>query len=155
MGLRLRAIFKHLHFNMWHQRRRLSACFWMQEVFFCFNCTTQRLALYACVVLQSFSLALLQLIGVKIPQKYSQVFTDASHPCTHTGSWITIFFVRLIALLWLFVKSSRGSMGLCMNVQSHMDEIYFSSNGNEIVWDSCDLFEDFKLIEYFFFDWQL
>lgn len=48
-----------------------------------------------------FSLALLELIGVKIPQSQSWVITDAPHPCTHTGSWITISFVRLIALLHL------------------------------------------------------
>ena len=62
-----------------------------------------------CVTLQSFSLALLELIGVKIPQKHSQVITDASHPCTHTGSWITIFFVRLIALLGLFKNQVGGT----------------------------------------------
>lgn len=77
--------------------------FFLNAKSFCFfNHTTQRLAPYECLLPQSFSLALLELIGVKIPQKHSQVITDASHPCTHTGSWITIFFVRLIALWWLF-----------------------------------------------------
>lgn len=76
------------------------------------------------MVVVIFSLALLELMGVKIPQKHSQVITDASHPCTHTGSWITIFFVRLIALLWLlFFKSSWGHLGLCMNVQPLTDKI--------------------------------
>ena len=116
-----------------------------------FNCTTQRLALYecvcvcVCVTLQSFSLALLELIGVKIPQSHSLVITDASHPCTHTGSRITILFVRLIALLCLSLKkkkSSRGYLSFCVNVQSPMDEIYclqmemklFSPGTLELFW---------------------
>lgn len=74
-------------------------------------------------MLQSFSLALLELIGVKIPESHSQVITDASHPCTHTDSWITIFFVRIIALLWLF-SNQVGGIWACMNVQSLMGEIY-------------------------------
>lgn len=84
------------------------------------------LALYECVSLQSFSLALLELIGVKIPQSHSQVITDASHPRTHTGSWITIFFVRLISLLCLFFFLNQvGGIWACMDVQSLTDEIYF------------------------------
>lgn len=68
---------------------------------------------FSVALLCCFSLALLQLIGVKIPQKHSQshsrVVTDAPHPCTHTGSWITIFFVKLIALLCLS-KNQVGGM---------------------------------------------
>lgn len=78
-----------------------------------------------CCLQEFFSLALLELIGVKIPQSHSQVIRNASRPCTHTGSWISIFFVRLIALLWLFKKNQVGGIRAGMNVQALMDEIYF------------------------------
>lgn len=97
------------------------------------------------MVVVIFSLALLELMGVKIPQKHSQVITDASHPCTHTGSWITIFFLRVIALWWLlFFKSSRGHLGLWMNVQPLMDKIQMEML--VLLWTvklSCDLLEQF------------
>lgn len=96
------------------------------------SCTTQRPALY-----ESFSLALLQLMSVNIPQSHSQVITDASLPHTHTGWWITIFFVRLISLLCLLEKNQAGGIWACMDVQPLMDEIYFLQM--EIKWlkSSC------------------
>lgn len=96
------------------------------------SCTTQRPALY-----ESFSLALLQLMSVNIPQSHSQVITDASLPHTHTGWWITIFFVRLISLLCLLGKNQAGGIWACMDVQPLMDEIYFLQM--EIKWlkSSC------------------
>lgn len=88
-----------------------------------------------------FSLALLELIGVKIPQSQSWVITDAPHPCTHTGSWITISFVGLIALLHLKKNLVWGGLGFCMNVQTWMGLLYL--NGNHMgfhyssVWCGC------------------
>lgn len=48
---------------------------------------------------------------MKIPQSNSQVITDASHNCTHTGSWINIFFVRLMSLLCLLKKINQVGVG--------------------------------------------
>lgn len=69
----------------------------------------------------------------------SRVITHASHPCTHTGSWISIPFVRLMSLLCLpfFKIKSIQRVGACVAVQSFMDEMHFvSSNGNETLYAS-------------------
>ena len=113
----------------------LCRCLWMREKFFLF-CQlfchhTEISTIWMCVAAEFFSLALLELIGVKIPHSHSQVIRNASRPCTHTGSWISIFIVRLIALLWLFKKSSRGYKSPYECTSTYGRDL-FSSNGNEI-----------------------
>lgn len=122
----LKNVMKQLHSKLWLEKRKwalLLVCFLAEKVFLFFFFFQMHHTEISAV--WRFSLALLQFIGVKIPQSHSQVITDASHPRTHTGSWITIFFVRLISLLCLFLKNQAGGIWACVDVQSLMDEINY------------------------------
>lgn len=85
----------------WHRKQAGGGGVLFECKMFCFfSCTRDDELLF--LVELSWSL-----LVWKYLRSILRVITDASHPCSRTASWITILFVRLMALLWLLLNNIK------------------------------------------------